>query len=149
MEIRRIRQTEAEAVADLWDEAGRSVPDGGPLKERGRRNIAAMLVLAASSHRVACFVDDGLNGFVLAELAEDGLLPGRLGLVEELYARGDAELERALAQAAVDWLWQHELFVIRTELDLGEPAELVESLGFQAETTRFGLYREGGNVPGR
>jgi hypothetical protein len=48
-EIRRIRQDDAEAVTDLWDEAGRSVPDGGPLKERGRRNIAAMLVLAASS----------------------------------------------------------------------------------------------------
>ena len=26
MEIRRIEQTEAEAVTDLWDEAGRSVP---------------------------------------------------------------------------------------------------------------------------
>jgi hypothetical protein len=137
MEIRRIRQTEAEAVTDLWNEAG-----GGVLKERGRRNIAAMLVLAASSHRVACFVDDDLNGFVLAELVEDGLLPGRLGLVEELYARGDVELERALVQAAVDWLWQHELFVIRTDLDLGEPAELVESLGFEAEATRFGLYRD-------
>jgi hypothetical protein len=99
-------------------------------------------VLSASSHRAACFVDDGLNGFVLAELAEDGLLPGRYGRVEELYARGDTELERALVQAAVDWLWQHDVFVIRTELDLGESAEVVESLGFQAETTRFGLYRE-------
>jgi hypothetical protein len=135
--IRRIRQTDAEAVTDLWDEAC-----GGVLEERGRRNIAAMLVLAASSHRGACFVDDGLNGFVLAELAEDGLLPGRFGRVEELYARDDAELERALVQAAVDWLWQHEVFVIRTELELGESAEVVESLGFGAETTRFGLYRE-------
>jgi hypothetical protein len=98
MEIRRIRQTEAEAVTDLWDEAGRSVPDGGPLKERGRRNIAAMLVLAASSHRVACFVDDALRGFVLAELAEDGLLPCQYGRIEELYARGHAELERALVR---------------------------------------------------
>ena len=143
MEIRRIRQTEAEAVTDLWDEAGRSVPDGGPLKERGRRNIAAMLVLAASSHRAACFVDDALGGFVLAELAEDGLLPGRYGRVEELYARGDVELERALVQAAVDWLFAHDVFVIRAEVALDEPgAELLTSLGFQAETTRFGLYRD-------
>jgi hypothetical protein len=137
MEIRRIKQTEAEAVTDLWDEAS-----GRVLKERGRRNIAAMLVLAASSHRAACFVEDGLRGFVLAELVEDGLLPGRFGLVEELYARGGDELERALIQAAVDWLWQHDVFVIRTELELGESAEVVESLGFQAETTRFGLYRD-------
>ena len=35
------------------------------------------------------------------------------------------------------------MFVIRTELELDESAEVVESLGFQAETTRFGLYREG------
>ena len=137
MEIRRIRQTEADAVTQLWNEAC-----GGVLKERGRRNIAAMLVLAASSPRAACFVADDLSGFVLAELVQDGLLPGQLGLVEELYARDDAELERALIEAAVDWLWQHEVFVIRTELDLGESAEVVESLGFQAETTRFGLYRE-------
>jgi hypothetical protein len=139
MEIRRIRQTEAEAVTDLWDEAS-----GGVLKERGRRNIAAMLVLAASSHRAACFVDDGLNGFVLAELAEDGLLPCRYGRVEELYARGDAGLERALVEAAVDWLWQREVFVIRAWVAHGEPgAELLQSLGFESEATRFGLYGEG------
>ena len=114
MEIRRIRQTEAEAVTDLWDEAGQSVPDGGALTERGRRDIAGMLVLAASSDRAACCVDDALNGFVLAELAEDGLLPGRYGRVEELYARGDEDTERALIQAAVDWLWQRDVLVIRT-----------------------------------
>ena len=118
--IRRIRQTEAKAVTDLWDEAGRSVPDGGPLKERGRRNIAAMLVLAASSHRAACFVDDGLNGFVLAELADDGLLPAQYGRVEELYARGDTELERAPVQAAVDWLTAHDLHVVRPDVALHE-----------------------------
>lgn len=66
----------------------------------------------------------------------------QLGLVEELYARGDHDLERALIGAAVDWLWEHEVSVIRTELDLGESAEVVESLGFQAETTRYGRYRE-------
>jgi ribosomal protein S18 acetylase RimI-like enzyme len=141
MEIRRIRQTEADAVTELWDEAGRSVPDGGPLQERGRRNIAAMLVLAASSHRVACLVDDELRGFVLAELAEDGLLPCQYGRVEELYARGDQELERALVQAAVEWLFERGVQVIRSEVALDEPgAELLESLGFEAETTRFGLY---------
>jgi hypothetical protein len=136
--IRRIRQTEAEAVTDLWDESA-----DGVLKERGRRNIAAMLVLTASSHRAACFVDDDLTGFVLAELAEDGLLPGRYGRVAELFARGDTGLERALVQAAVDWLWQHDVFVIRSWVALDEPgAELLEELGFEAEATRFGLYRD-------
>jgi hypothetical protein len=135
--IRRIRQTEAEAVTDLWDEAA-----AGALEERGRRNIAAMLVLAAVHPRAACFVDDGLNGFVVAEI-DEGLLPGRAGRVEELYARGDAELERALAQAAVDWLWEHSVGVIRSDVALDEPgAELLRELGFEAEATRFGLYRD-------
>jgi hypothetical protein len=143
LEIRRIRQTEAEAVTELWDEAGRSAPDGGPLKERGRRNIAAMLVLAASNPSTACFVavaDDGVRGFVMAEL-DEGLLPGRAGRVEELYARGDAGTERALVQAALDWLGAHGVSVIRADIALGERgAELLESLGFQAEATRYGLY---------
>jgi hypothetical protein len=135
--IRRIRQTEAEAVTDLWDEAA-----AGVLEERGRRNIAAMLVLAAVHPRAACFVDDGLNGFVVAEI-DEGLLPGRAGRVEELYARGDAELERALAQAAVDWLWEHSVGVVRSDVALDEPgAELLRELGFEAEATRFGLYRD-------
>jgi hypothetical protein len=35
------------------------------------------------------------------------------------------------------------VFVIRSEVSLDEPGgELLESLGFQAETTRFGLYRD-------
>jgi hypothetical protein len=146
MEIRRIHQTEAEVVTDLWDEAGQSAPDGGPLKERGRRNIAAMLVLAASSHRAACFVaveGDRPVGLVMAELAEDGLLPGRCGIVGELYARGDVDTERSLAEAAIAWLWERGVFVIRSEVPLDEPgAELLESLGFERETTRFGLYRD-------
>jgi hypothetical protein len=143
VEIRRIRQTEADAVTDLWDEAGRSVPDGGPLKERGRRNIAAMLVLAASHPRAACFValdEDRPVGLVMAEL-DEGLLPGRAGSVGELYARGDAATERALAEAAIAWLTEQGAPVIRSDIPLGEPgAELLESLGFEPETTRFGLY---------
>ena len=135
--IRRIRQTEAEAVTELWDESA-----GGVLEERGRRNIAAMLVLAAVHQRVACFVDEGLDGFVVAEI-DDGLLPGRAGRVEELYARGDAELERALVQAAVEWLFEQGVPVIHSWVAHGEPgAEVLEALGFEPEATRFGLYRD-------
>jgi hypothetical protein len=47
VEIRRIRDDEADLVAGLWDEMNRAVPDGGPLTERGRRNIALMLRASA------------------------------------------------------------------------------------------------------
>ena len=144
MEIRRIRQSEAEAVTDLWDEAGRSVPDGGPLTESGRRKIAAMLVLAASHQRAACFValeDEQPVGLVVAEI-DEGLLPGRGGLVAELYARGDAATERALAEAAIAWLWAQGVGAIRSEVPLDEPGgELLEALGFEREAVRYGLYR--------
>jgi hypothetical protein len=143
-EIRRIRQTEAEAVTDLWDEAGRSVPRGGPLKECGRRKIAAMLVLAESHQRAACFVAlDGEQpvGLVVAEI-DEGLLPGRGGVVAELYARGDAATERALAEAAIAWLWEQGAGAIRSEVPLDEPGgELLEALGFEPEAVRYGLYR--------
>ena len=135
-EIRRIRQTEADAVIALW---------GGPLKERGRRNIAAMLVLAASSHRAACFVAveaERVVGFVLAELVEDGLLPCQFGRIEERSA-GDEGVERALVGAALEWLYEHDVFVVRAEVALGEPGEpLLESLGFAREAIRFAHYRE-------
>jgi hypothetical protein len=136
-EIRRIRQTEADAVVDLW---------GGPLKDRGRRNIAAMLVLAASSHRAACFVAvdaDRVVGFVLAELMDDGLLPCRFGRIEELEAGGDDEVASALVTAALDWLHAHDVFAVRAEVALGDPGEpLLESLGFEREAVRFAHYRE-------
>ena len=109
-EIRRIRQTEADAVVDLW---------GGPLTERGRRNIAAMLVLAASSHRAACFVAveaERVVGFVLAELMDDGLLPCRFGRIEELVGGGE------LVAAALEWLYEHDVFAVRAEVALGEGA---------------------------
>jgi hypothetical protein len=145
VEIRRIRQSEAEAVTELWDEAGQSVPDGGPLKERGRRNIAAMLVLAASSHRAACFVavDGGrLAGMAMAELADDGLLPAQYGIVGELYARGDRDAERALVAGATAWLFDRGVEVIRAEVPLDEPGgEPLEALGFEPEAVRYGLYR--------
>jgi hypothetical protein len=35
------------------------------------------------------------------------------------------------------------VFVIRSDVPLDEPGgELLESIGFEAEATRFGLYRE-------
>jgi hypothetical protein len=135
-EIRRIRQTEADAVVELWD---------GPLKERGRRNIAAMLVLAASSHRAACFVAveaERVVGFVLAELVDDGLLPCQFGRIEERSA-GDEEVEHALVAAALEWLYEHDVFVVRAEVALGESGEpLLESLGFERDAIRFAHYRE-------
>lgn len=145
-EIRRIDPAEAKAVAELWDQLGRSVPDGGPLNKRGRGTIAAMLVLAAGCPRVGCFVavDAGaVLAFAMAELVDDGLLPARYGELQEHYARDDAALDQAVCEAAIAWLWEHDVWVVRTEVDVEEPREaLMSALAFTPEALRYATYRE-------
>ena len=145
LEIRRIRQTEAETVTDLWDEAARSVPDGGPLRERGRRNIAAMLVLTASSHRAACFVaadGDALRGFVLAELIEDGLLPCWYGPRRRAVRprrRGGGAGARAGGGSGSSPAGGAA--VIETDVPLDEPRDALWSdLGWARESVRWRIY---------
>ncbi|HYF24697.1 MAG TPA: hypothetical protein VD931_03060 [Baekduia sp.] len=143
MQIRRIEQRDAERVTALWDRASRETPDGGPLQPRGRANIAAMLTLSAASPHAACFVaegDDELHGFVLAELHDDGLLPGRYGRIEEL--TGPRELLPELLAAAVGWLREHGAEVIRADADEDDPeaVALLSELGWQREAIRFALY---------
>jgi hypothetical protein len=146
MQIRRIDQTEAEHVTALWDAAAQAVPDGGPLRPRGRRAIAAMLTLAATHPLAACFVgvEDGeVVGFVVAEL-EHGLLPGATGAVRELSAPGP-EAHRALAEHARGWLHARGAQVVRLEVPEDEPQALARAaeLGWAREAVRFAAYRDG------
>jgi len=138
MEVRRIRHDEADRVSGLWDEMV-----GGVLKPRGRANISAMLTLSATSPHAACFVaDDGgdLRGFVLAELADDGLLPARYGKVQELC--GPRELLPELVQAAVGWLREQGVECVRAEADEDDPEAiaLLTELGWDREAVRFATY---------
>jgi hypothetical protein len=67
MEIRRIHQSEGGTVGDLWDRMCREVEDGGPLTERGRRNLSRMLAMSAWHRDAFCLVaGDGVQviGFV-------------------------------------------------------------------------------------
>ncbi len=146
MQIRGIDQTEAEQVTALWDAAGQAVPDGGALRPRGRRAIAAMLTLAATHPLAACFVadrDDAITGFVVAEV-DHGLLPGTAGSVQELVAP-DAATYRALAEHARGWLHERGAQVVRLEVPEDEPEALARAgtLGWAREAVRFAAYREG------
>jgi hypothetical protein len=102
-----------------------------------------MLTLSASSPHAACFVadDDGeLRGFVLAELVDDGLLPARYGKVQELC--GPRELLPDLVRAAVDWLREHDVEVVRAEAEEDDPEAmtLLTELGWDREAVRFATY---------
>ncbi len=107
-EIRRIIDGEGATVAALWDEQARGSTDGGPLSDRGRRNIARMLDIAAWHERQLCLlaVDDGrIVGFVCVRIdAGSGLLPGTSGEIDALYVTSAARgrgVSSALAGAAV------------------------------------------------
>ena len=148
MHIRRIRQDEAERVTALWDAACREVVDGGPLRPRGRRSIAAMLTLSAHHPSAACLVaerDGELVGFVVAEL-EQGLLPGLLGRVAELHvvpaARAGDEAARALVEGAQGWLRERGAGVVYWEVpeDEAQRLALAHALGWQREAIRFATY---------
>jgi L-amino acid N-acyltransferase YncA len=55
-EIRRIREPEAAEVTEFWDQMCRATPGGGPLSERGRRNLRRMLEIMAWHHEAFCLV---------------------------------------------------------------------------------------------
>jgi hypothetical protein len=145
-EIRRITAPEGAAVTELWDRMCRQVPDGGPLSEAGRRNIQRMLELAAWHHQTFCLVavEDGeVVGFVVGRAdPADGLLPGLVGQVEELYAP-EAALRRRLAEAAIATLREHPgMGTIRHIFDIEdrEERELFTGLGFEADMVCLSLY---------
>ncbi|MEA2269148.1 MAG: hypothetical protein QOC64_1758, partial [Solirubrobacteraceae bacterium] len=140
VEIRRIRDDEADLVAGLWDEMNRAVPDGGPLTERGRRNIALMLRASAWHLRAFCLVAvdaERIVGFVNGTVdVGDGLLPGALGLIDALHVVADARgagTSRRLAEAAVGWLRdQGDVATIRFLVCADDPDAIGfwSSLGF-------------------
>lgn len=104
MEIRRIHQGEGDVVGELWDRMCREDEDGGPLTERGRRDLSRMLAMSAWHRDAFCLVAvDGVQviGFVNGRTGiGDGLLPGVLGEIDSLYVvpeERDKGISRALA----------------------------------------------------
>jgi ribosomal protein S18 acetylase RimI-like enzyme len=148
VEITRIRADEAETVTRLWDESAQGIPDGGPLTERGARNITRMLRASATHLEVFCLVArDGseIVGFVVGQLTRSPVLPGVAGEVQEHYvvpsARG-AGISRGLAETAVTRLRRLGAGVIWTHVcvDDREAHEFWRAVGFEGDTTRFALY---------
>jgi hypothetical protein len=157
--IRRITQDEGAAVVELWDRMCREVPDGGPLRPCGRRNLRRMLETAAFHRDTFCLVavrpDGGIAGFATGHLdTGDGLLPGLVGEAQELYAP-DAGVRRRLAAAVVDRLEHEGARVIRSAVPADEPDARAfwAGLGFEADMVVLSRYVEGpcpgcGEAPG-
>jgi GNAT superfamily N-acetyltransferase len=150
MEIRRINDGEGDAVGRLWDRMCRETPDGGPLTERGRRDLSRMLDVSAWHRDAFCLVawDGEIVGFVNGRVSvEDGLLPGQLGLIDSLYVvpslRGKG-ISSALAVAAIEWLRERGAHTIRylSCADAVTDHEFWRSLGFEADMVCLSTYLE-------
>lgn len=149
IEIRRIAEGEAAAVARLWDRMCQDTVDGGPLTGRGRQNIERMLALSAE-HPNSCAmvaVDDGARvGFVCCEVdAGTGLLPGLAGQITALYVTPDARGQGTsgrLAGAAVNWLRSRGVGTVRTLvcIDASETRRFWEQAGFAADMVCLSMY---------
>lgn len=150
-QIRRITEPEAPVVAALWDRMCRDVLDGGPLTPSGLRNISRMLSVSAFHHQTACLVaveGSTVVGFALTRVDPgDGLLPGLLGELGELYvvpeARGHG-ISRALASAAVTWLRERDVWTIRKLIcaDAHREQAFWQAAGFEPDMTCLSLYRD-------
>jgi hypothetical protein len=108
VEIRRIREPEGAAVVQLWDRMCREIVDGGPLTPQGRDHLRRMLEAAAWHRGTFCLVavlDGEVTGFAVGRVdTGDGLLPGAVGQLEELWAEPGPDrdaVKRALAEAAI------------------------------------------------
>ena len=148
-EIRRIADGEDETVAALWDEQNRTGIDGGPLSERGRRNIAGMLEMAAWHERQLCLVAvDGrrIVGFAWASTdAGTGLLPGLVGQIDALYVTPEARVRgtgAALARAAVAELRARGAGTIQSLLCIedDEAQAFWGAQGFERDMACMSLY---------
>lgn len=150
IDIRRIAEHEAAAVAALWDRMCRELPDGGPLTPTGLANITRMLSASAFHHQTACLVaveGPAVVGFALTRVDPgDGLLPGLVGELAEFYVAPEARgrgISRALAAAAVDRLRERDVQTVRKLICAGaqREQEFWRAAGFEADMMCLSLYR--------
>ena len=153
-EIRRIRAQEAPLVRELvrvaTDELAQRYPDDHiGISERGLSNLETQFRIGAvhEDEFTAVAVEGGeLVGFASAFITRGRATPGIAGEIDWLWTRPDSkrtDIERDLAQHAIDWLRQSGAGPIFKMDDAQHPSrDLWESLGFVADVIRFSKYEE-------
>lgn len=146
IEIRRIREADADAAVVLWDRMCGEVRDGGPLTGQGRRHIGRMLAITAWHRDAFCLVavdgDGEVRGFGLGRIdTGGGLLPELVGEIQEVYP---AELRTELAHAVIARLRELGARTLRTRVAADEPEEqrFWAGFGFEQDMVLFSRYPE-------
>ena len=156
-EIRRIRETDAVTVVALWDRMGREVRDGGPLTEAGRRHLTRMLAATAWHRDAFCLVatrGDELLGFGLGRIdTGDGLLPGIVGEIQELYVPPDTSeataIRAELATAVMAHLRTEGASTLRKTVAADEPEDqqFWATRGFESDMVVMSNYDHPAETP--
>lgn len=145
-EIRRIRESDAGEVVELWDRMGREVPDGGPLTEAGRGRLVWMLAALAWHRNAFALVavrGGAIAGFALGRVeAGDGLLPDAVGEIQELYAPGADQLRRDLADAVTARLRGCGVTTLRARVasDDSSAQEFWRGRGYEPDMVVMSMY---------
>ena len=148
IEIRRIRESDAATAVQLWDRMCRETPDGGPLTPAGRGHLARMLAVTAWHRDTFCLVvarGDEVLGFGLGRLdTGDGLLPGAIGELLELYVPDHPQWRTPLADAVTARLRELGAGTLRKQIAADDPEEqrFWADRGFTADMVVLSNYQQ-------
>ena len=150
-EIRRIRVSEVEHVADLWAEYAAELADPSEgLTDEARLRVIEHLRANASHPDAACLVavvGDEVVGFATAATFTHPTLGGILGEIEEIYVHPDHRrrgVGTTIASAILDWLDVHggNVMKVRIGRGLGQRTAIAfwEAMGFESDMVECSLY---------
>jgi ribosomal protein S18 acetylase RimI-like enzyme len=146
MQIRRVHESEAPQILELWRANGEEAV-GGQV-ELCEDNILEHVRQNATHPEAICLVaeDDGeLLGFVTAKRTSHPTLPGAAGDIEELYVRPSARrvgVGRALVERAVAILKEQgaEVFRIQADIESSGALAFFKAIGWENDMTVFSRY---------
>ncbi len=156
VQIRMMREDEAERVRDLWMQV--SAEMGTPLPETSARQILLNLKQYPAHQKVRCLVvqeQESLIGFLTCSVTGHPVEPGLYGEIEQLHVQPGPQRQAVLAELvkqAVVFMQAQGAMTIQTHVGIGEesPEELEQrafwqSLGWVNDVTIYSIY---GSVPG-
>jgi hypothetical protein len=156
-QIRRMQESEAERVRDLWLQM--CAEAGTPLPERSAQLILSNLKQYSAHPNVLCLVVEeqgSLIGFLTCTMTGHPIAPGLSGEIEELYVQSGTPQEQALltelVRQAVVFMQAQGARSIHTHIGIGEESSdepeqraFWQSLGWVNDMTIYSIYSD---VPG-
>jgi ribosomal protein S18 acetylase RimI-like enzyme len=145
LRIRRVKETEAPKILELWRANGEE-DIGGPVGLCEDNNLEHIRQNATHPEAICLAEEQGeLIGFVMGRQTSHPTLPGTVGEIEELNVRPSARragVGRSLVEGAVAYLREAGADVFRTEADIESEGALafMRAIGWENDMTVFSRY---------